>query len=312
MAKERYNHDRFIKAVFSNIENAKSYFRHRLSPELSRKIDIESIRPVPGSFIDEKLQTSFADIVFEAPFLSSDKSVYLSIPIEFKSTKDKYVTIQMGHYILSGLWQQVRNKKEPRLILPILFYHGKEPWEYHTLKSLYKGLDEELLKYIPDFDYIYDNVQGTSDHDLIRTQARFWGAVKLLLKYAWDEDYLLTSVGRILMDIRDKEGNILKESFVYFFSLLKNKTKAMDAIDELIPRLLRGDARNAFEEILLEGLEKGMFEGRQEGRQEGTMETKCKVILNLHKCGVSIEKICIATELSEDEVRKILRVNGMI
>ena len=303
---ERHIHDRFIKAVFSNIENAKSYFEDQLSPVLLKKIDLDSLRPVSGSFIDQSLKTSLADIVFEAHMKGVDRKMLLSILIEFKSHKDKYVTIQIGHYILSTLWQQVRNGKDPKMVLPVLLYHGRESWDYHTLRSLISGVDKEMLKFVPDFDYIFDNVRETSEHQLFKSKASVWGAVKLLLKNAWDEDFLIKSSGRILMDIRDSEGNIIKESFVYIFSLIKDKMKTMEAID-ILPDLMKREARNAYEEILKEGYVKG----HDSGYKKGSRETLTKTVVNFFKNGVTVDLISKSLEIPEENVLKILREGGI-
>ncbi len=59
--------------------------------------------------------------------------------------------------------KQVSNGEEPTPIIPILPYHGKQTWAYHTLKDLFKGPEPEWLRYIPDFDYIYHNLGEVPD-----------------------------------------------------------------------------------------------------------------------------------------------------
>ncbi|TVR85466.1 MAG: hypothetical protein EA411_12815 [Saprospirales bacterium] len=53
--------------------------------DLIEQVDLSSIREVPGSFLNEDLKTSFADILFEVPLKSHKKSLYLPILLEFKS-----------------------------------------------------------------------------------------------------------------------------------------------------------------------------------------------------------------------------------
>jgi len=62
MAKNKSIHDQFMKAVFRDVGRAQSYFQHRLPADLIEQIDLSKIQEVPGSFLNEELKASFADI----------------------------------------------------------------------------------------------------------------------------------------------------------------------------------------------------------------------------------------------------------
>ncbi|GAA4442404.1 hypothetical protein GCM10023091_29190 [Ravibacter arvi] len=46
-----------------------------------------------------------------------------------------------------------------------MLYHGRERWRYRTLASLFKELNEDLLLFIPDYEYIYHDL-GYTESDL--------------------------------------------------------------------------------------------------------------------------------------------------
>ncbi len=306
MADDKNIHDLFMKSVFKDIERAQSYFQHRLPADLIEQIDLSKIQEVPGSFLNEELKTSFADILFEVPLKRLKKSLYLPILLEFKSWKDKYVTIQLGQYIFSGLGKQVKEGKKPRPVIPVLFYHGKDPWEYHTHRSLYNDLDDSLKKYIPEFDYIFDNIQATEESEILMIQAGIWRGIKLLLKRAWDEEDLMRSASKIFLEIDKNDRNLTGTAIVYYYYMITNKEKAMEALEPISDIVERGP-RNAYEEILLEGYEKAQREKIEE--QKAT--TKRNVVKS-YNYGLKLQQISDVFDLSEEKVLRILKGEGLI
>ncbi len=295
MSKEYQKHDRFIKAMFANVDNAREYFEVTLPEDLLAQLDLSTIQHANKSFVNHDLREFLADVVFEVKLRSGKSSAYASILLEHKSKADKYVTVQQGHYIFLALMDQIKNgAKKLKPIIPVLFYHGREKWDYHTHRSLYEGMNANVLKYIPDFEYVYHNLQAMSDHDILLRQADFWNGIFLMLKHAHDQEYLIKQASIIFSPFSDESGNQIRPVLVYFFSLIKNKSRMIKAI-EFMPEPVQGKARNAYEELILEGMEKGMEKG------------KIKTALNFFKLGVSLETISKATGLSEEELDRIIR-----
>ena len=52
----------------------------------------------------------------------------------------------------------IANKESLSIIIPVLLYHGKGKWRYQTLLDLFKNPDGEWEKFLPNFDYIYNNL----------------------------------------------------------------------------------------------------------------------------------------------------------
>ena len=51
----------------------------------------------------------------------------------------------------------------------------------------------------------------------------------------------------------------------------------------------------------------GKIIGRSEGRLEGRSEERADIILKMHKKGYSLEQIMDVTDMSEDEIKAIIR-----
>jgi predicted transposase/invertase (TIGR01784 family) len=54
------------------------------------------------------------------------------------------------------------------------------------------------------------------------------------------------------------------------------------------------------------GMEEGRAEGKVEGKAEGEKQKTIEIVKNLLALGISIESICKATDLTKDEVNRII------
>ncbi|TVR85465.1 MAG: hypothetical protein EA411_12810 [Saprospirales bacterium] len=152
--------------------------------------------------------------------------------------------------------------KKPRQVISVLFYHGKDPLEYHRHRSLYSDLDDSFNKYIPEFDYVFDNIQATEESEILMLQEGIWRGIKWLFKQAWKEEILMSSASKIFLGIDKSDRNLTKSAFVYY-SVITNKEKAMESLESISSIIKRG-AKNAYEEILIEEYEKTQRENIEE------------------------------------------------
>ena len=56
-----------------------------------------------------------------------------------------------------------------------------------------------------------------------------------------------------------------------------------------------------------DGYMKGIKEGKKEGIIEGIEENRKEIVLNMHKNNMDIETICKIVNITEEEVRKIIK-----
>ncbi len=151
-------------------------------------------------------------------------------------------------------------------------------------------------------------------------QEGVWRSIKLLLKQAWDEEVLMRSVNKIFLEIDKSDRNLTKSAFVYYYSVITNKEKAMESIEPISSIIKRG-AKNAYEEILLEGYEKADKENREEIqkareeaqkiKEEQKATTKRNVVKS-YNCGLQLKQISEIFDLSEEKVLGILKGEGLI
>ena len=79
MAEEIHHpHDLMVRAVLSDLTEAVSFLQAHLPDEVSQGLNWSTLRLVEGSFVDEGLRSSEADLLYEVEQVSSPDAVWLS------------------------------------------------------------------------------------------------------------------------------------------------------------------------------------------------------------------------------------------
>jgi len=162
-------HDKLVKFMLSRGNNFQILLEKNLSKELLNLLDIQTIKIIKETFIDSLLSETKGDIVAECSYKSKisgkNKKALLLFLFEHKSYNDFMVLLQNLNYMIS-IWKLKldgiawNNKPDEfEIIVPIVFYHGKEPWKVPLeFNALFNTENEELLKYIPNYKYEFIQV----------------------------------------------------------------------------------------------------------------------------------------------------------
>ena len=89
-------HDKFFKAVISQLKYARELISIKLPEQMKAQLDWEKLRQEPGSFIDEEYKEHFTDALFSIPY--KNKKVLIGILVEHKSHPDPKVFSQLLRY----------------------------------------------------------------------------------------------------------------------------------------------------------------------------------------------------------------------
>lgn len=154
-------HDKFFKETLSNIENSRSFMENYLPSEILNIVDLDNLTVEKDSYIDEELEEYFSDILFKTNI--NQKEGYIYFLFEHKSYISDTISLQLLKYILK-IWEQKFKKEKQKklpLIIPMVIYHGENKWNIaKELIDMIEGvveLPKEILKYIPNYEYIlYD------------------------------------------------------------------------------------------------------------------------------------------------------------
>ena len=307
-------HDSYFKLLFGELEQVSSYIKNYLPKEVSNKVDTTSLELINKSFVDDKLKQYHSDIIYKCKL--SGKDAYLYFLFEHKSSPDKYISLQLLKYILH-LWVQEQCEttldKLP-IIVPLVFYHGTKPWNVGLkLSDLIDSEDNELLKYVPDFEYILTDLHNYEPEEIPHDLKLFYGFI--FMKYIHDKwsnfELAFSNAGKFLKDLIASPGGLefLKMCLIYLSTrecnfkevnkiLVENLSYKGDEIAMTLAETLKKEGRE-------EGREQGRVEGREVGREEGEAKAKKRVAKQMLQEGLDITLIAKVCDLSIEEVKTL-------
>ena len=116
------SHDAFFRESFSNVETVKGYIEHCLPPQIGAAMRLETLKQENTSFLDRRLRKHFSDVIWRCE-LKNGKKLTVSILFDHKSEYDELAVFQLLRYVMLIWDSEIRHKKRPMPILPIVVYH---------------------------------------------------------------------------------------------------------------------------------------------------------------------------------------------
>ena len=299
MKKLRNPHDKLFKVLFGEKEAALDLLKMGLPKELFEQLDGSSINSEKDSFIDEELSEHFSDLIFSCK-MKSGKECVISFLLEHKSYVPDFPHVQLLQYKINGYKKQVGDPNRRLLspIIPIILYHGKEPWVEKAFTDYFNFVDPILEKYIPGFEYCLLNLSNWTDQAIKQLRTGFAKAALLLMKHNRNKTYLLHHSSEIFKfanwEVR-KTGSI-KLFFLYVTTVYELNTKELKYMIDQTPSNMKKTAKVAYDYIIEEGVEKG------------NLLTAIKTVLRLFLQfpDMNISQIATVTGL-EEKIIKLLK-----
>ncbi|MEZ4850715.1 MAG: Rpn family recombination-promoting nuclease/putative transposase [Bacteroidia bacterium] len=289
-------HDRFLKRTLEDLEKVQGTLEGVLPPALFARLNFPTLQKEDTSYIDHKLKQFFSDIVYNCRTVD-DIPLKITFLFEHKSYPPDYPHLQLLRYMLEIWDRQVKDKQSLSLVLPILIYHGKEPWVYQPFKNHFPGdFDKDLGKYVPLFDFLVANFQQATYAEI-------------------NEQFRLPSLRiafRLMKSIRDENLSEKLMNILEGLTELEKEESERKYFETIIVYLLYG-SRIEVEKIMesLYNISQNIGEfadspamqlirkGREEGRAESWAEAK-KLIEERQKA------IDEAKKRIEEEQRKVI------
>lgn len=178
-------HDAFFKLVFSDPEHAAGELRAVLPPEITTRIPWETLKLVPGSFVDEELARSHTDLLFSAVIAGHEALLYFLF--EHLSTVGRLVPFRLLCYEVR-IWQSyLTTRPHARrlpVILPIVLHHSEKGWHAETsfeeVLDIAPELRDAVAPFVPRFRFLLDDVSDATDQDLRRRAMTALGKLALV------------------------------------------------------------------------------------------------------------------------------------
>lgn len=289
-------HDKFLKSALADKELAQEFFQYFLPDKIVPLLDLTALEKKDDSYISHELKATFSDIIFTIPLKeTSDKHCQVSVLLEHKSKRDPNTAFQLLHYIASGYLKQLKNKENLSPIIPIVYYHGKQRWEYKSIYDYFNNAPENIKPYIPGFTTHFIDLVRMSDEEFDQLRGTFIYSVALSQKYSHNPVALIQNLNRILHTFDNGKKNFYETVFVYTLQLADIDEEKMVRLLNEAPPDIKDNIMTTYEQIA----------ARE--RKLGAEESKVNTILNGMKNNVQVDLLALLTELPVEEVKKIIQ-----
>lgn len=179
-------------------------------------------------------------------------------------------------------------------MIPVLLYHGKGRWKYQTLANLFDDLEEDWKRYLPDFDYIYNDLGALTDNAIAELNNKFLAASFLTLKHTFEKAWIEQNAVELLL-LADSGPKGLQRGFIIY---LYSRGKLSEKVLNSLPDSIKKGVMNTLD-IYIE-------KGRKEGFEQGKNEKEFDIVENLiTKLGLNDQQAAEIAEVPLSFVKKI-------
>lgn len=303
-------HDSFAKRMLADIELVKDYLKIYLPKEMVEKLDFSTLTPLPESYLSDELKEYIVDRIFTCNIKGGKNEVNIAFLFEHKSHSEKYAPIQLGEYLFAYYRKQIQNKESLSIVIPVLLYHGKKKWEKQTLADLFSEDIDGWEQYIPDFDFIFNNIGKQPDGEIVSLDNRVLVASLLALKHIWDFDWLRENILWLTNLTAEERSGMQQAITFYIFGRHEFDAKVLNSL----PEPVKTDVMNTFDVYYEKGIEKGIEEGIEKGIErgieKGKEEMKKEIVRNLlNSQKFTVTEIANFAGVTESFVRRVASSN---
>jgi predicted transposase YdaD len=166
-------HDALVRGIFGEPRFMAEELRSVLPRELLATLQLDSLAPVEGSFIDEALRETSADLLFSVGLRGAGTG-FVHVLFEHQSTPDERMPLRLLQY-QTRIWERhaADHPGHPRLppILTVLLFQGPKPWPWPTRFSGALALDDAQRaafgRHHLDFEFVLDDLARQTDAQIL-------------------------------------------------------------------------------------------------------------------------------------------------
>ena len=297
------HHDKFFKLAFSEPEIAKELVQLILTTKELKTFNLKNLKVEDQLSKAEKMDLILSFGLKNIP----KKRAHVLILVEHKSqySKKTYQQILMYQILLFLIFI-----KKPTILIPVIFYHGKKPWNHKI--SFQKAV-------LGDF---FEKIPSTIKKNMLECEPRIVDTNSKILREFFKNMRSKASLAAQTLDknwVLRHDRETLRKLLLSIFDVFKNR-EALRSFSDYFEAV--GVSWETLKEIEQEGIKKGLLkkggymgfsnrrenilqEGRQEGRHEGWQERNYEVVVNMLKEKADTAFISKVTGVSVKEIKKL-------
>jgi hypothetical protein len=167
-------HDAIVFKILSKPEHAAAELKCIFPSALIAAIDWNTLRPRPLRFVDAKLSSKYADVLFSVEIAGKESLIY--ILFEHKSVADRWTLLQLLEY-QARIWREYledednKGKTHLPVILPVVLHHSENGWTCPKQFREYFDVPTEILneisQYMLDFGILLDDISKVDSASLV-------------------------------------------------------------------------------------------------------------------------------------------------
>ena len=295
-----HSNDKAFKKVFLVKETALEYI-HKYFPLLETYLELDKLETYNTNYVNKDFEEYFSDVVYRTYLKESPadikkrkkkKKVTVVLLFEHKKHVASYflLFLQLLEYIIFIWRQDIADSRKPSIIIPIVVNQGKRELKLKMLHECFKGVPQELLKYIPNFHIHLTNIQPLTGKELLELDEK--GLLRsLFLAYIFVEDRnrihdMITEIFKFLK-YQPEKFDFFEHIFAY---VTKEGYLSQEEIDELLEKYLSPQQK----EGAMTSVQEWTIKGEQRKARQMVLRGKWK--------GASADFLADQSELSLQEV----------
>ena len=293
--------DKFFKKIIANPKNARDFLKKVLPKSIKKQLDFSRIHIEPTNFISDEFKESYADITIKTKMKTKKgKKIPTDIffILEHKSEGKNKLLLQILKYMYFVWEKDILNKKPLRIIIPIVFYHGKQKWKVPKAFVDQFDVDDEVKQFLLNYRYVlFDtndwNLADESNKELRENVFLFSALALMKASFKNDPDTIL----EILKFWHEKGFTKDRQNLLFFLVYISHTHNiSMARLEKMLKKskIEGGEIMETLAEQL-----------KQVGKEEGKQEKAKETAKNLLEMGIDIDKIAKATGLNKKEIVKL-------
>lgn len=301
-------HDLHFKQIMKNKKFAQVIIRQHLSAEQLALINLSTLELQNSSFVSGDMREKYSDILYKVK-AKNGGDCFIYLLIEHQSTPDKLMAFRFLEYTVRGMREHLDqgNKKLP-LILPLLFYHGKQrPYPYGT--DIFECFEDPALAkkyFLKPFNLV--DVTAIPDEELKKNTLT--ALFQLVMKHVLTRDllpYIVDLAQRNILTTMVEKGFGNHIINVVYYIMAAGHVSDREAFENcLIEHTgdLRKDIMTILEQYQQEKEQKYQ-QGMEQGMEQGLRKEKRSMAKRMLQEGLSIAFISRVTNLSIEAIEAL-------
>ena len=235
-------HDHAFKSAMVDIRVAREFFELHLPEHIKPLVNLKILDLQPCTFVDEQLKPSATDLLYRTEFnLMPAQPGYLYLLAEQQTNPDRWLPLRLLKYLCRALERhraQHPKDKELPLIVPLIFYTGREAYSYSTDFFNLFGDHQELARKLLLGTYHLVPLHDIPDEDIY--QHKWVGLLELLMKQVHYRDtlILLEQATTLMQSLLTESGTDNYITSMLYYLLDQGEVKNVAKLYELIRKKL--------------------------------------------------------------------------